>query len=902
MPSPLGAYSQGLARVAQGMSTVNPGIEVMAWFSHISEVFTGLSRRLPAALLLAVVSCLGGALLEERSCPEGYVEVKLGDCGVNPLTKGTLLAGCEDASSGAFVAVYRSDTGVFECAKDVAPGVTFLLREGFEYDFFLLGNLNYIRQDNGQVSNLRAALGDDFPEHRSELVGFDYMLDGGNVGSSIWRRESSADIVSYGIPYSGFRMGVTAEELKAEGELTFSDVSYLFAKVEVTVDHSQLDYGIDAAEDWFRNMTLSVRQANGRLYPFSSSAPAAKSSADIVGGVSDPMDTCFDYEASMVNGSQVTYVLYLPANVQGVLLEGNMDPSRKTPEGLEGAGEGEKAGLCSFVEFTGAVSVVPGGFRGDLRYRFFLGLDSCSDFSVLPGRSYHVSLVLSVEGVFGAVWKVSGSLVDQRVLRLFRDGSRAQELPYGGTLSLCAGRAAEAFVRCDDGSGRDLMYSSSFDGIGWTPRGLDDFGLRCSFWDVSDGDAVWLSECGIVAAWDRARRCLVFTVDDEALFAGHVGERRLLEVYGVPGDGGCWRSFTLELVDFASVSAGGYRFVVKPSYVGTSSVLRHERDGMLPASAEEVSVSVDGAYLGDYGLLSDGDIDLGVLSEGVHEIGIEVVGVGGEQLLAEVCAVPAVSVTFGRRSLQTTCWKKVRDADGRPYVVHRRSWGRIWVDFQPQGRYESMAVRMTGGAGSLYSVSGTVADINSSGIGEGEILLDFSLGDSVCTVSVPYVSYEEVVFRAAEEHGWLVLINNNVSVGWESFENSVTGTLYASVRWALRLTLRCSDGSSVSGRWGPFTDTSVTVADGSRHLRNFHDEFKTLRQSFESGHRLQDADRLEGEMSFRVSFGSRYYLANVSGSTFADFSGMVEAVCETSSAHPLLQHWGANSSWFYGLR
>ena len=188
------------------------------------------------------------------------------------------------------------------------------------------------------------------------------------------------------------------------------------------------------------------------------------------------------------------------------------------------------------------------------------------------------------------------------------------------------------------------------------------------------------------------------------------------------------------------------------------------------------------------------------------------------------------------------------------------------------------------------------------GFGEGEILLDLALGESVCTVSVPYVSYEEVVFRAAEEHGWLVLVTNNVSVGWDSFVNAYTGTLHAGVVWSLRLTLRCADGSSVSGSWGPFSDVSASVADGSRHVRDFHDEFRSLRHSFESGHRLQDAERLEGRMTFRVTFGSRFYLANVSGATFADFSGMVEGECTTPSAHPLLQHWGANSSRFYGFR
>lgn len=874
--------------------------------AHIYGRRVSLVRLLPVIVLVVMCSCLGRTLLEVPSCPEGFAEVKVGDCSVQPLTKGTLLDGCEAASSGAFVAVYRSGDGVFVGAVDVKPGASFFLRQGEAYDFFLVGNLNYIRRDDGSSSNLRVALGDAFPAHRDELVSFDYMFDGGNVGSSIWRRERSSDVASLGIPYAGMRLGATVEELNAEGGLTFPDASYLFARVEVTVDHSLLDYGDVSAQDWFRNATLSVRQVNGRLFPFSSSVPRAQSSSDILGVGPDPLDVCFDYEASMVNGSVVSYVLYLPANVQGNLLEGNVDPARKSPEGLTASGKGEMAGLCSYVEFTGSVSSVPGGFRGDLRYRFFLGGDSCSDFSVLPGRSYHVTLSLSVEGIFGAAWKVSGTVVDQRVLQFFRDASRGVEIPFGGTVCLAAGRAAEVFVRCDDGTGRDLMYSSTFSGSGWTPRALDDIGMRCSFWEVSDVDSAWLAERGVMAVWDRLRRCFVFSVDDEVLFLEHCGERVLLEVYAVPGDGNCWRSFVLELTDLSSVTAGGYTLSVKPAYAGDSCVLRHEKHDVYDGMPTQASVMVDGAYIGDFELSSDGGIELGMLSEGEHDIDIELFGGSGgsvwEQLVAEVCAVPTVSLKYGQRSLQTTCWKDVRDTDGRPYVAHRRSWGRIWVEFSPEGRWESFDVRMSGTAGSLYSVSGSVADIVSSRVGEGEILLDFKLGESVKTVSIPYVSYEEVVFRAAEEHGWLVLINNNVSVGWESFVNSMTGTLYAGVVWSLRLTLRCSDGSLVSGSWGPFTDTSCSVADGSRHMRNFHDEFRSLRQSFESGHRLQDADRLDGRMTFRVTFGSMYYLANVSGATFADFSGMVEGESTTPSAHPLLQHWGANASRFYRLK
>lgn len=833
----------------------------------------------------------------------------MGACAPAPLsTKGTRLSGCEEASSGAFLAVYRCSDGVLEYSMDVETGSSLVLRDGVEYDIFLLGNLNYVRRDDGTAQNLRQALGEDFPTSAAELASIVYRLDGGAVGTTLWRRESAADIPALGIPFAGRRTHVTASQLRDEGGLSFPEARYLFAKVCITVDHSLLDGGVASAQDWFRNVSLSVRQANACLQPFSSSVPYAESSADILGTDAEPLSSCFDYDDSMVNGSRVQYTLYLPANAQGCLLEGNADPSRKNPEGLAAAGKGEKAGLCTYVEFVGAVSSDAGGFRGGVRYRFFLGGDACSDFSVLGGRVYDITLTLSVEGVFGGAWKVSGFMVDERTLALYRDAARSDAVTYGGTLSLGAERPLEVFVRCTDGAGRDLLLHSSYDAsAGWTPSGLDDAGLRCSFWEAGDGDAAWLSACGIGASWDASRRCLVLRVEDELTFRVHVGERRLLEVYAVPGDGTCWRSFTLELVDVTSAVAGGYVFAVSPAYVGTSSVLLMERRDYAPDGPEWVSVQVDGAYIGDYGLAPDGEVDLGVLPEGEHEVVLELTGGGVTESIwvevqAEVCPKPTLSLSYGQRSLTTTCWKNVRDADGVPYVAHRRSWGRIWVEVTPQGRWESVAFRTVGSFFSACSSSGRVVDLESTGYGEGELLVDITLGRSTCTVSVPYICYEEVVFRAAEEHGWAVLIFNNVSVGWQSLVNFTTGRVYASVTWSLRLSLLCSDGTRASGSWGPFQDVSAPVADGSSHLRDFHDEFKRLRQEFESGHSLTDAERLEGEMSFRVTFGSRYYLANVSGATFADFSGMVEAVCETPSAHPLLTHWAQNSSRFYGYR
>ena len=861
-------------------------------------------RRAPAILLLALCSCFG-TVLDEGFRRDGIIEVRVGDCAVRPFTKADRLSGCEEASSGAFIAIYRTEDGLLEDVVDVAPECFLALQGGVEYDFFLVGNLNGIRISDGRAISLHAVLGESFPQTRSELISYEYMLDGGQVAGKGWRRESAADITFLGIPYAGQRLAVTAETLITEGGLCFPDAAYLFSKVRVTVDHSLMDHGNTMAQDWFLNVSLSVRQANACLLPFSSAMSYARSSEDIIGTESDAVSSCFDYDVNMPNGTQVTYTLYVPANNQGRLLTGNMDAGKKTPAELYAAGHGEKASLCTYVEFTGAVSSVAGGFCGDVKYRFYLGADACSDFSVLPGVEYRVTLTLTVDGIFGDVWKATNSVIDFRELLLYRSWSYDSELSDDETITLNVGWNTDLYVRCDDGKGTDLLWNSSFDGPGWTPGGLDDTGLRCSFWNAADADAEWMEDCGVSARWNRSKRCLSFSVSDEALFQAHCGESRRMEIYAAPGNAGSCRTFILKLDDATTADVGGYTFTTSPVYVNSQRRIRYERESSVTDPPTAVSIIIDYAYIGDYDLDETGVIDLGVLPEGRHLIDMEVMWSDRSEwgmVCADVFAIPTVSVSFGEKTIQSACYKDVRDDDGNPYVAHRRSWGRIWVEFSPQGMWDGYDARMDASCGAIHSKSGETIDIVSTGVGRGEILLDFTLGDSTCTVSVPYLSYEEVTFRAAEEHGWLVLINNNVSVGWESLVNTMTGTLHASVRWSLNLKLWCNDNSSASGSWGPFTDTSMSVADGSRHLRSFHDEFRDLRKSFENGHSLQDATRLEGKITFRVTFGSSYYLANVTGATFADFSGMVEGECSTPSAHPLLQHWSVNSSRFYGLR
>ena len=95
-----------------------------------------------------------------------------------------------------------------------------------------------------------------------------------------------------------------------------------------------------------------------------------------------------------------TIHFYTLENRQDNLLPQNKDPWQKTPDAL-----GNKAGLCTYIE---AVGEFEEGFlyKGTVTYRFYLGKDNTSDFSVIRNTDMAVTLTLTGEGLTEISWKV----------------------------------------------------------------------------------------------------------------------------------------------------------------------------------------------------------------------------------------------------------------------------------------------------------------------------------------------------------------------------------------------------------------------------------------------------------------------------------------------------------------
>lgn len=197
-------------------------------------------------------------------------------------------------------------------------------------------------------------------------------------------------------------------------------LEYLFSKVSVRILHDGLAGATEGSVYAYnlRNDSIYIRQANTRLVPFSSEGSRALSREDAV-ALSDynpDLDDRNAYQGSLEPWQigpgvgffqDTTIVFYVPENMQGRLLPDNSGPDGKNPEGLDLAGGPlPYKDICTYVEFN-ASRVKTDGYGGSLSYRFYLGEDATSDFSLRRNTEYMLSLHLTEKGLFVDDWKAS---------------------------------------------------------------------------------------------------------------------------------------------------------------------------------------------------------------------------------------------------------------------------------------------------------------------------------------------------------------------------------------------------------------------------------------------------------------------------------------------------------------
>ena len=239
------------------------------------------------------------------------------------------------------------------------------------------------------------------------------------------------DVEENGIPMKGLLTGVNGD-----GQSREITVDRLFAKVCIRILHTSLENSSAAVPYAYnlKNISLYVRQANSLLSPFSTGGSRASRSSDVM-DVSDycgDMGSREDYAGSLPASGlgpgpgyfqDTTFVFYVPENVQGKLLRGNSDPLAKVESGIMNVNGKDYSGLCTYVEFNAKRENTGQGYSGSVMYRFYLGEDDVTDFSVTGNCRYDLTLDLTENGLHLDNWKVTrgDDWTDTRVLTFLDD-------------------------------------------------------------------------------------------------------------------------------------------------------------------------------------------------------------------------------------------------------------------------------------------------------------------------------------------------------------------------------------------------------------------------------------------------------------------------------------------------
>lgn len=466
-------------------------------------------------------------------------------------TKVSLLDGVEDRFSGAQVLVFQD--GLLTTAMDVSASdftgpltavKTLSVRRGVSLTLLVTGNLWAVdKASPASRKHLLRAMDTAFPTRLSDVRALPFRLDGSDIpGASGYRYETFSEVASLGIPFSG----ETTLTVSEDGQTVSIPCRRLFARVNVTVDHSGL-VGPSENASWFRNSKLYLRGASAVLRPFDNAGTMKVTSTSDILAESD-------YDAAMTNGGKLTFAFYVPENVHGTVpLPSNTDPTAKTYDNLSSY---EYRDCLTYVEFTGLVDSGAGGYSGTYTYRFYVGADNTKDFSVERNRLYDITLKFNVNSLFDPGWRVGdgGTLSDGRRFCLTADVAGTTALPDGQLVAVRGNRPGTVYVYMNrkGALGENHMKGHGVVDAAFVPAGLSDCGW-CGDFLSSAGVCTdpTLTSWGITPAYDPATGALTFSVTDPVKYASHIGGEADLTLRLLPGD----REVTMKVKLYPDLSA-----------------------------------------------------------------------------------------------------------------------------------------------------------------------------------------------------------------------------------------------------------------------------------------------------------------------------------------------------------
>ena len=260
----------------------------------------------------------------------------------------------------ADINIYAYYDGMLEASvyEKSPQTVSLSLMNGRKYNLYALSNM-------GEIEG---------PVNEDELIAMDYSI------------KAISDMAG-GLPMSWAQKDFTVSGSAPKASVT---LERLVSRIRFSIDKSALD-GLSVT-------AVQLKQGALRVSPFISRSKAASTSEVGDGDYATSSDI-----TSLNSGNTVTF--YALENCQGVLLPNNKEASSKVPEEIA-----DKSALCTYLEMTASFS---GKYEGvdvssdNVKYRFYLGEDNCTDFNVIRNKDVKINLKVTEDRIFDESWRVS---------------------------------------------------------------------------------------------------------------------------------------------------------------------------------------------------------------------------------------------------------------------------------------------------------------------------------------------------------------------------------------------------------------------------------------------------------------------------------------------------------------
>ncbi len=306
----------------------------------------------------------------------------------------------------------------------------------------------------------------------------------------------------------GFPMSWSYKRLEINESSIPIDINLirLVSRIRFSLDRSALEN--------FKVTAVRLCQSALKLYPFIS-ASRAESAADVSNG-----DYASAQDLKGINsGECISFYAY--ENCQGVLLPDNPDAESKIPSSIPA-----NADLCTYLEMTASFSGKYDGIdvsSNNVKYRFYLGADNCSDFNVKRNTDINIHLKVTEERIFDDSWRVNYGSELPEIGYGFEIVQTEAEVGPGMTTSLSAN-----YYRMVDG--RIDQNTDVTDYAAWTSS--DE-----SIAAVTDGVVTGVSKgtATITATYNGYRSSSIITVKDVTSYRLNISPADMNLVIGRSG-------------------------------------------------------------------------------------------------------------------------------------------------------------------------------------------------------------------------------------------------------------------------------------------------------------------------------------------------------------------------------